>query len=90
MDAFAPNGYGLYNCSGNVWEWTSDWFGTDHGDPDAAPRTDPVGTPQGVGRVVKGGSHLCHDSYCHRYRVASRTSNPPDSSAGNQGFRLAR
>ncbi|HIL48791.1 MAG TPA: formylglycine-generating enzyme family protein, partial [Acidimicrobiia bacterium] len=79
-----------YNCSGNVWEWTSDWFGTDHGDPDAAPRTDPVGTPLGVGRVVKGGSHLCHDSYCHRYRVAARTSNPPDSSAGNQGFRLAR
>ena len=90
VDAFAPNGYGLYNCSGNVWEWTSDWFGTDHGNPDAAPRTDPVGTPLGVGRVVKGGSHLCHDSYCHRYRVAARTSSPPDSSAGNQGFRLAR
>ena len=60
------------------------------GDPDGAPLMDPAGAPLGVGRVVKGGSHLCHDSYCHRYRVAAKTSSPPDSSAGNQGFRLAR
>ncbi len=54
------------------------------------PLVDPAGPPFGTDRVVKGGSFLCHDSYCHRYRVAARTSSPPDSSAGNQGFRLAR
>ncbi|MFD2044217.1 formylglycine-generating enzyme family protein [Ornithinibacillus salinisoli] len=71
--SFPPNGYGLYNVSGNVWEWCSDWFGKG---PDA-----------GQNRVMRGGSYLCHHSYCNRYRVAARTSNTPDSSTGNIGFR---
>ncbi|ROO88881.1 formylglycine-generating enzyme required for sulfatase activity [Actinocorallia herbida] len=71
-DSFRPNGHGLYNTVGNVWEWTADWF-----DP-AQDR-----------RAMRGGSYLCHDSYCNRYRVAARTANTPDSSTGNIGFRCA-
>jgi formylglycine-generating enzyme len=87
VDAFAPNGYGLYNVTGNVWEWTADWF-----DPSFRPqdrRKDPAGPPTGTRKVQKGGSHLCHASYCRRYRVAARQGNEPDSSAGNLGFRCA-
>jgi formylglycine-generating enzyme len=64
VDAFAPNGYGLHNTTGNVWEWTAE-------------------------EVQKGGSYLCHASYCRRYRVAGRQPSTPDSSAGNVGFRCA-
>ena len=90
VDAFEPNGYGLYNCSGNVWEWTADWFTASHR-PDGSDGTlvDPNGPPMGVNRVLKGGSFLCHDSYCHRYRLAARTSSTPDSTTGHQGFRIA-
>ncbi len=70
---FEPNGYGLYQCVGNVWEWCADWF--DPGDPSA--------------RVIRGGSHLCHDSYCNRYRVAARTGTPPDTATSHTGFRCA-
>lgn len=72
VDAFEPNGYGLYNVAGNVWEWCADWF-------DPAQRN----------RSMRGGSYLCHRSYCNRYRVAARTANSPDSSSGNLGFRCA-
>ena len=86
--SFEPNGYGLYNVAGNVWEWCSDWFSpTFHLD---GPREDPKGPPAGTNRVIRGGSYLCHDSYCNRYRVAARSSNTPDSSTGNMGFRCAR
>ncbi|GAA4221866.1 formylglycine-generating enzyme required for sulfatase activity [Streptosporangium album] len=71
VDAYAPNGYGLYNCAGNVWEWCAD--------PWAAGQET---------RVMRGGSYMCHDSYCNRYRVAARTRNTPDSSGGNIGFRM--
>ncbi|WUO35193.1 formylglycine-generating enzyme family protein [Streptomyces sp. NBC_00286] len=87
VDAFPPNGFGLFNTSGNVWEWCADWWGTDHG---TGPHTDPTGPEQGTARVMRGGSYLCHDSYCNRYRVAARTSNTPDSSVGNLGFRCVR
>jgi sulfatase modifying factor 1 len=73
VDAFPPNGYGMYNATGNVWEWCADRFG-----------------PSRPGhRNMRGGSYLCHDSYCWRYRTAARSGNTPDSSAGNIGFRLA-
>ena len=88
VDAFAPNGYGLYNATGNVWEWCADWFSPAfHID---GPRDNPVGPPSGQSKAMRGGSYLCHRSYCYRYRVAARSSNTPDSSAGNIGFRCAR
>jgi len=69
--SFPANGFGLYEATGNVWEWTADPFDE-------------------RGRVQKGGSYLCHHSYCRRYRVAARQSSTPDSSTGNVGFRCAR
>ncbi|WP_372516743.1 formylglycine-generating enzyme family protein [Paenibacillus silviterrae] len=85
--AFEPNGFGLYQVSGNVWEWCSDWFSRDY--HLKASTTDPQGPSAGQARVMRGGSYLCHKSYCNRYRVAARTANTPDSSTGNIGFRCA-
>lgn len=86
--AFPPNAYGLYGITGNAWEWCADWFSpTWHL---TASRTNPVGPPQGTTRVMKGGSYLCHRSYCNRYRVAARTSNTPDSATTNISFRCVR
>ena len=88
VDAFDPNAYGLLNTTGNVWEWTGDWFHASFRPRDK--RTDPAGPPNGTNKVQKGGSYLCHHSYCRRYRVAARQGNTPDSSTGNLGFRCAR
>ncbi len=89
-NAFAPNGFGLHNCSGNVWEWCADrWSTTWHVPESPRTRHDPQGPPDGDSRVLRGGSYLCHDSYCNRYRVAARTGNTPDASTGHTGFRCA-
>ncbi|MEU2250445.1 formylglycine-generating enzyme family protein [Streptomyces sp. NPDC019224] len=87
VDAFPPNGYGLFNMTGNVWEWCADRFTTRHS---PEPRTDPRGPATGDTRVLRGGSHMCHDSYCFRYRTSARMGNTPDSTSGNTGFRCAR
>jgi formylglycine-generating enzyme len=87
IEAFQPNGYGLYSMTGNTWEWCIDWFSMDF--HKTASFDNPQGPPDGNGRVTKGGSFLCHKSYCNRYRVAARTSNTPDSSTSNIGFRCA-
>ena len=87
VDSFPTNGYGLSSVAGNTWEWCMDWFSVDH--HRNAELHNPQGPPQGVTRVMKGGSFLCHKSYCNRYRVAARSSNTTDSSSSNVGFRCA-
>ena len=88
VDSFKPNGFGLFNMTGNVWEWVQDYFG-----PISATSKRPVSNPRGPEtgdwRIQRGGSHLCHISYCDRYHVHSRSSNDPDSSTSNCGFRVA-
>ena len=86
--SYLPNGFGLYNMTGNVWEWCADWF--DAGYYAASPERNPLGPESGTSRIMRGGSYLCHRSYCNRYRVDSRSANTPDSSAGNIGFRCVR
>jgi formylglycine-generating enzyme required for sulfatase activity len=86
--AYEPNGFGLHDVVGNVWEWCEDVFSPRYHHITAA--TDPLYQESGPSRSLRGGSFLCHDSYCNRYRVAARSSNTPDSSASNTGFRVVR
>lgn len=88
VGSYPSNGYGLHEMTGNVWEWCLDWF-----DPTyylRSPRRDPHGPPGGVTRVMRGGSYLCHESYCWRYRVDARSANTADSTTGNLGFRVVQ
>jgi formylglycine-generating enzyme required for sulfatase activity len=87
VNAFPPNNFGLYSVAGNTWEWCADRFDATY--HRTASGDNPKGPPQGTARVMKGGSFLCHKSYCNRYRVAARSSNTPDSSTANMGFRCA-
>jgi sulfatase modifying factor 1 len=87
VGSYPPNDYGLHETTGNVWEWCADWFAPDY--YRHSPATAPAGPPTGSARVLRGGSYLCHESYCWRYRVDSRSASTPDSSTGNTGFRVA-
>jgi formylglycine-generating enzyme required for sulfatase activity len=82
-----PNGFGLYNMCGNVWEWCEDWYSPAY-HLETEPH-DPVWLRPTGRRSMRGGSFLCHDSYCNRYRVSARGSNTPTSSSSNCGFRAA-
>lgn len=103
--AFPPNGYGLYDMIGNVWEWTQDWWSSRH--PADAPKAcciplNPRGGPELASfdpcqpdiaiprKVLKGGSHLCAPNYCRRYRPAARHAEPVDTSTSHVGFRCVR
>jgi formylglycine-generating enzyme required for sulfatase activity len=88
VNAFPPNLYGLNTITGNAWEWCSDWFHPSY--HVTAVKRNPIGPPSGTSKVMKGGSYLCHASYCNRYRVAARTSNTADSATTNISFRCAR
>jgi formylglycine-generating enzyme required for sulfatase activity len=85
--SFSPNPWGLYNLCGNVWEWTSDHFRVRS--LKRSMRALNADAAREARRVLKGGSFLCHRSYCYRYRIAARIGNPPDSSTTHIGLRLA-
>jgi sulfatase modifying factor 1 len=86
VGSFHPNGFGLCEMTSDVWECCSDWF--DLSDNVDSPDSDPHGPDRGTARVMRGGSYLCHESYCLRYRVGARRGNVPDSTAGNVGLRV--
>jgi sulfatase modifying factor 1 len=86
VGSYPPNDLGLFDATGNVWEWTADWFSRDFHTRER--RTDPQGPRRGTHRTARGGSYLCHASYCRRYRVSARNALTPDSSSGNVGFRV--
>ncbi len=84
--SYEPNGYGLYNMVGNAWEWTADPFRIRSMRKGAKRKMEELKNEPS--KVLKGGSYLCHKSYCHRYRVAARSHNTPDTATGHMGFRL--
>ena len=100
VKSFQPNGYGLYNMAGNVWEWCSDWYRADYYEMIARP--DGVLNPQGPSdsfdpdepyakkKTIRGGSFLCNDGYCSGYRVARRMKTTPDSGMEHLGFRCVK
>jgi formylglycine-generating enzyme len=102
VGSFPANGYGLCDMIGNVWEWTSDWWQSRHAadetkaccvptNPRGADQADSIDPEAGIPRrVLKGGSHLCAENYCERYRPAARIPQTVDTSACHIGFRCVR
>jgi len=100
VGSFPANGYGLYDMAGNVWEWTTDWYGDRHLPESCCGNKNPKGGTMERSydsnlpeiriprKVLKGGSYLCAPSYCLRYRPAARIAQPIDTSTGHVGFRL--
>lgn len=86
VGAFAPNGFGLVDMIGNVWEWTTTRYSAGHRQAPSCCPTPPTGDPS-VMQTLKGGSHLCAPEYCHRYRPAARSSQSQDSATTHIGFR---
>ena len=86
--SFPPNGYKLFDMTGNAWEWTADWFSYET--YESGEKENPQGPKEGRERVMRGGSFLCNEHFCSGYRVAARNKNTPDSAAVNLGFRCAR
>ena len=84
VGAFPPNGWGLYDVTGNVWEWTAEHFSSAPGDRSCCTPAAPGEFPR---RVIKGGSHLCAPNYCLRYRPAARQGETVDTSTSHIGFR---
>lgn len=93
---YPPNGYGLYDTAGNVWEWCSDWYAASY--YNSSPRNNPKGPETGVAgrdvnlsaKVRRGGSFLCADDYCRRYLPSARDHNPPNDAASHTGFRCVK
>jgi formylglycine-generating enzyme required for sulfatase activity len=88
VESFAPNGYGLYDVTGNVWEWCADWYTDDY--YLKSVRHNPSGPEDGKERVIRGGSWMCAENFCTNYRVAARSQATPDSGLNNLGFRCVR
>ena len=96
--SFSPNGYGLYDMAGNVWEWVADWYTPDYYSTLGELANNPKGPansydpdePYVAKKVTRGGSFMCNASYCKGYRVASRMKSSPDTGLQNTGFRCAK